>query len=115
MKKIIYLLAFFTINFAFAQDFSQNINSYLNNNRAQLGLEAQDVEDFNIASQSFSKSMQLHNVYVTQQYQGIDIFNTTSSFAVKNNTVVNANITFVQNVTEKVNTTILATPVVVDV
>jgi extracellular elastinolytic metalloproteinase len=105
MKKIIYLLAFFTINFAFAQDFSQNINSYLNNNRAQLGLEAQDVEDFNIASQSFSKSMQLHNVYVTQQYQGIDIFNTTSSFAVKNNTVVNANITFVQNATEKVNTT----------
>ncbi|MFT6126027.1 MAG: hypothetical protein ACJAVA_000486 [Flavobacteriaceae bacterium] len=105
MKKIIYLLAFFTINFAFAQDFSQNINSYLNNNRAQLGLEAQDVEDFNIASQSFSKSMQLHNVYVTQQYQGIDIFNTTSSFAVKNNTVVNANITFVQNVIEKVNTT----------
>jgi extracellular elastinolytic metalloproteinase len=49
--------------------------------------------------------MQLHNVYVTQQYQGIDIFNTTSSFAVKNNTVVNANITFVQNATEKVNTT----------
>ncbi|MBV1923717.1 MAG: M36 family metallopeptidase, partial [Flavobacteriaceae bacterium] len=105
MKKIIYLLAFFTINFAFAQDFSQNVNSYLNNNRTQLGLEAQDVEDFDISSQSFSKSMQLHNVYVTQQYQGIDIFNTTSSFAIKDNSVVNANLKFVQNVTEKVNTT----------
>lgn len=105
MKKIIYLLAFFTFNFVFAQDFSQNINSYLNNNRTNLGLEAQDVECFNISSQSFSKSMQLHNVYVTQQYQGIDIFNTTSSFAVKNNEVVNANLTFIQNVAEKVNTT----------
>ncbi len=105
MKKVLYTLVFFTVSFAFGQDYNSVINSYLDNNRSQLGLQVQDIEDVYINSQSFSVSMQIENVYVSQRYQGIEIFNSTSSFAVKNNLVVNANLSFIKNISEKINTT----------
>lgn len=49
--------------------------------------------------------MSLNNVYVSQEYQGIEIFNSTSSFAVKNGNVVNSAVSFVAGVAQKVNTT----------
>ena len=105
MKKVLYLLAFITVSFANAQDFSGAIDSYLDDHRTELGLQPQDVEEISISSQSFSKSMNLNNVYATQMYQGIEIFNSTSSFAIKNGAVVNANLSFSENVSQKVNTT----------
>ena len=104
MKKLLYLLAFITVGFASAQDFTGVISSYLENNRTQFGLQPQDIDEVAINSQSFSKSMNLNNVWVNQMYQGIEIFNSTSSFAVKNGTVVNANLSFIDNVSQKVNT-----------
>ncbi len=105
MKKLLYVLAFFTITLATAQDFSDSVSTYLNNNRTELGLQSQDVAEFAINSHSYSKSMDLENVYVNQTYQGIEIFNSTSSFAIKNGTVVNAKISFTDGVVQKVNTT----------
>jgi len=105
MKKVLYLLAFITVGFANAQDFSGVIGSYLSNNHAELGLQPQDVGEFSVNSQSFSKSMNLNNVYVNQMYQGIEVFNSTSSIAIKNGNVVNANISFTENLAQKVNTT----------
>ncbi len=105
MKKVLYLLAFITVSFASAQDFSGVISSHLNSNRTALGLEPQDVEEFAISSNSFSKSMNLDNVHVSQMHQGIEIFNSTSSFAIKNGSVVNAALSFTQGVAQKVNTT----------
>lgn len=105
MKKVLYLLAFITVGFASAQDFSGVISSHLNSNRTALGLEVQDVAEIAIGSQSFSKSMNLNNVYVNQMHQGIEIFNSTSSFAVKDGSVVNAALSFTQGVAQKVNTT----------
>ena len=54
---------------------------------------------------SYSKSMDVENVYAIQQYQGIEIFNSVSSFAVKNGQVLNANLSFSDNISQKVNTT----------
>lgn len=105
MKKIIYVIAFFTLQLGFSQDFSGIISSYLNNNRSQLNLLTSDIENFDIKSQSYSKSMQANNVYITQQYQGIDIFNSTSSFAIKNNEVIYAKMGFINNISSKINTT----------
>lgn len=104
MKKIIYVIAFFTLQLGFSQDFSGIISSYLNNNRSQLNLLTSDIENFDIKSQSYSKSMQANNVYITQQYQGIDIFNSTSSFAIKNNEVIYAKMGFINNISSKINT-----------
>ncbi len=105
MKKVLYLLAFITVSFANAQDFSSVVSSYLSGNHAELGLEAQDVSEFSVDSQSFSKSMDLNNVYVNQKHQGIEIFNSTSSIAIKNGNVVHSNVSFTNNVAQKVNTT----------
>ncbi len=103
MKKALYLLAFLTVNFSFAQDYEGVIDSYLTTNRSQLGLQIQDIKDVKVNTMSFSKSMNLDNVYVTQHYQEVEIFNSISSFAIKNNSVVNANLSFIENLSEKIN------------
>lgn len=105
MKKVLLLLAFITVSIASAQDFSSAVSSYLSDNRTELGLQPQDVAEFAISSQSFSKSMELDIVYVNQAYEGIEIFNSTSPFVIKNGTVVNATLAFVENLTQKVNAT----------
>jgi len=105
MKKLLYFVMFIAAGFAYGQDFSGSINNYLNSNRSQLGLESQDVEDVIVDRHSYSKSMDVENVWVVQRYQGIEIFNSSSSFAVRNGQVINANLSFSENLTQKVNTT----------
>lgn len=105
MKKVLYSLLFIAVSFAYGQDFSGSINNYLNSNQETLGLQTKDFEDINVDRQSYSKSMELNNVYVVQRYQGIEIFNSTSSFAVKNGTVEYAALSFSENIAQKINTT----------
>ena len=104
MKKLLYLLAFLMVSVAGAQDYAPVIKSYLNNS-ASLGLSAQDIETISQKSSSYSKSMDVQNVYVNQQHNGIDIFNSTSSFAIRNGEVVNAASRFTANLASRVNTT----------
>lgn len=106
MKKLLYLITFLTTSFAIAQNYEEVIDSYLTINRSELALQLQDIEEVRINTMSFSKSMNLDNVYVLQGYEGIEIFNSISSFAIRNNTVVNANLSFINNLAEKVNATI---------
>ncbi len=96
---------FIATSFAFGQDFSSSVNNYLNSNRSQLGLQSQDVEDVIVDRHSYSKSMNVENVWVLQRYQGIEVFNSSSSFAVRNGVVINANLSFSENLSQKVNTT----------
>jgi extracellular elastinolytic metalloproteinase len=104
MKKLLYFLAFITVSFASAQDFTGVIDTYLDSKQAELGLQPQDIEDISISSQSYSKSMKLDNVYIVQEYQGIEIYNTNSSIAVKDGAVVSAKMAFAQNIAQKINT-----------
>ncbi|GHC42868.1 T9SS-dependent M36 family metallopeptidase [Ulvibacter litoralis] len=105
MKKALFLLAFITVSVVSAQDYSSVISSYLSSNRAELGLQPQDIGEIEISSQSFSKSMELDVVYVNQVHQGIEVFNSTSTFAIRNGNVVNANLSFTENISQKVNAT----------
>lgn len=105
MKKTILLVTLLASTFLIAQDFKAIVTNYLTQNRSQLGLQEQDILDLNVDSHSFSKSMNLENVYITQQYQGIPIFNTTSSFAIKNSQVLQATVSFINNVEQKISST----------
>ena len=105
MKKIIYLLLLFAVNSSFAQDYSNEIKTYLQQNRALYSLQPQDISDISIVSQSYSKSLEAYNVYVEQRYQGIKLFNSTSPFVVKNGAVVHAKVSFMANMASKVNAT----------
>lgn len=104
MKRVLYLFIIFAVNLSFAQDYSGVVENYLQQNRSQHSLKQQDVSDVAIASQSFSKSMQVHNVYVEQYHNGIKVFNSTSPFVIKNGAVVSAKLSFIENVAAKANT-----------
>src|SRR5210317_253069 len=56
-----------------------------------------------MSSSSSSKSMNIQNVYVNQTHNGIEVFNSTSSFAIRNGQVVSAQPKFIQNLETKVN------------
>ena len=105
MKKLLYMFVFMLAGSVFGQDFSSSIKTYLNSNQSELSLQSQDIEDIVIDKHSYSKSMDVENVYVVQQYQGIEIFNSVSSFAIKNGQVKNASLSFSKDVSQKVNTT----------
>ena len=105
MKKLLYMFVFLVVGSVFGQDFSSSINTYLNLNKSELSLQSQDIEDIVIDRHSYSKSMDVENVYVVQKYQGIEIFNSVSSFAIKNGQVKNASLSFSKDVSQKVNTT----------
>ena len=105
MKKVIYLFIFFAVNASFAQDYSNLIKSYLQQNRSQHSLHQQDIADVAVASQAFSESMQADNVYVEQHYQGIKVFNSTSPFVIKDGAVFSAKLGFTTNISAKVNST----------
>ena len=99
------MFVFMLAGSVFGQDFSSSIKTYLNSNQSELSLQSQDIEDIVIDKHSYSKSMDVENVYVVQQYQGIEIFNSVSSFTIKNGQVKNASLSFSKDVSQKVNTT----------
>ncbi len=99
------MFVFMVAGSVLGQDFSSSINTYLNSNQSELSLQSQDIEDIVLDRHSYSKSMDVENVYVVQQYQGIEIFNSVSSFAIKNGQVKNASLSFSKDVSQKVNTT----------
>ncbi|WP_339609761.1 T9SS-dependent M36 family metallopeptidase [uncultured Planktosalinus sp.] len=108
MKKIILCFVFLGVGLLNAQDFPSVIDSYFNENKSQLGLNTQDFEDIRIYNQHYSESTKVNHVYVVQRYQGVELFNATSNFAIDNNgNVKYATIDFLQGVSQKINS---ATP-----
>ncbi|MEH6764000.1 MAG: T9SS-dependent M36 family metallopeptidase [Aequorivita antarctica] len=105
MKKILYLIIIFAVNVSFAQDYSSMVKLYLQQNRGQYSLQQQDISDISVASQSFSKSLQVQNVYVEQRHQGIKLFSSVSSFVIKDGAVISAKLSFTENAAAKVNST----------
>lgn len=103
MKKVLYLIIFFAVNTSFAQDYSNLVKTYLQQNRSQYSLQQQDISDISIASQSYSKNLEAFNVYVEQRHNGIKLFNSTSPFVIKNGTVFSAKLSFTENAAAKVN------------
>ena len=104
MKKYAFLFLLFTIGYSNAQDNQAILENHFNTNRSQLGLTQEDVSDFKVNSSTFSKSMKLDNVYVSQRISGIEVFNSTSVFGIKNGVVVSSKIGFTANTLQKINT-----------
>ncbi|WP_299223065.1 T9SS-dependent M36 family metallopeptidase [uncultured Aquimarina sp.] len=88
------------LGFAQNQDNVSIIKDYL----VTSGMDQKDILDLEIQSESFSKSMNLTNVYVVQKYNGIPIKNNVGNFAIKNGKVVHFSGKLVNDVQSKVNT-----------
>lgn len=105
MKKTLLFIALFSLGFMHSQDFKGVVDSFFNQNRAQFGLNAQDVSDLHIYNQHFSKTTAVNHVYVVQRHQGIEVFNSISNFAISNNNEIkNAEVQFIPLLSSKVNT-----------
>ena len=105
MKKIIYLVIFLAVNVSFGQDFTGAVKSYLQNHQTESSLTQADISDVSISTQSYSKSLKAFNVYVEQYYQGIKIYNSVSPFVIRDGGVITAKLSFVENLSRKVNGT----------
>lgn len=107
MKKITLLTTILISFIGYSQTNKQNIQAYLDSNRAKLGLTAQDVSDWVIESEGSSSSTKITTCRVVQRHQGIELYDAQSNVWVKDNKVINMGNRFISNVAQKVNT---ATP-----
>lgn len=84
------------------KNYQSTISNYFSKNPHNL--TENDYNNLDIYSNSYSKSMDLENVYAKQQANGIPVFNAVGSFAIRNNRVVNYAGHFVNNLQKKANT-----------
>ena len=94
-----------SINAIQAQDELNVIKDYLSAQRNVLNLTQEDINDPVLKSSSFSKSMRVQVAYVNQALQGVEVHNSTSRFAIKDQQVYSARIGFISDLGSKVNTT----------
>jgi len=87
-------------------NYGSQIQTYLNSNKEKFNLIDNDIEDLYVSDEYFSKSTEITHVYVTQRYQGIKIYNAVSSIAIKENAVFYYDNNFIDNISQKTNTTI---------
>lgn len=106
MRKIIYMVffTFLAANFTYAQEFESIVKNYLKNQTAE-NYQATDISDISISSESFSKSLKAHTVYVDQNFRGIRIFNSVSPFVIRNGEVIHAELSFLTDISGKTNGT----------
>ncbi|MGB0450528.1 MAG: T9SS-dependent M36 family metallopeptidase [Flavobacteriaceae bacterium] len=107
MKKLLFFMlgGLMSINAIQAQDDLNVIKDYLNAQRNALNLTQEDINDPVLKSSSFSKSMRVQVAYVNQSLEGIEVHNSTSRFAIKDQQVYSTRLGFVSDLGSKVNTT----------
>ena len=81
------LLFLFSIT-SFAQEDTQLIKEFLENNREQLELETSDISDWIITDHHKSRTSGAVHIYIRQILQGIEVNNGVANFAIKNGKVM---------------------------
>lgn len=103
MKKSLLLFALLISLTGFSQTNRQKIQSRLNADMLKLGQTSTDIADWFVQSETTSKDSKITNYYVVQRYQGIEIFNSQSTFVIKDEKVLGVGNRFVKNINKKVN------------
>ncbi|WP_127846728.1 T9SS-dependent M36 family metallopeptidase [Psychroflexus aestuariivivens] len=103
-QKSLALVLFLFGVFVNAQNQSQIVNDYLENNIRTYNLSLEDVSDLQIDSQHFSESTNVEHVYMQQRFEGKAIYNAISSFALKDAEVVYASLNFENDLENRIQT-----------
>lgn len=107
MSKKAVLLLFCLFSFlGFSQTPLERIKEYVNDNLSKMGMQPQDVADLVIVNELSSESTGITNYHVRQRYSGIEIYNSESSFWIKNNQVMNGGEDFINHIAQKINGTV---------
>ncbi len=115
MKKnypliLVALVAILSFSTGYAQSklsessYNATVKNYLLDQKQKYNLSDTDIADLYLNSESFSKSSNVTNLYINQQYRGIKVFNAVSSLALKNNKVIYFANNFYGSLDAKVNT-----------
>ncbi len=105
-KLLLSILFVFTINLVTAQDAIEIAKKFVHSNYATSKLLKEDVTDLIVSDNYYSKPTGVHHVYLQQSYKGIKVYNAIYNLAIKNGKVVSGNHTFIQNISQKANSTI---------
>ncbi|MFK7787585.1 MAG: hypothetical protein AB8B56_20855, partial [Crocinitomicaceae bacterium] len=96
-------LLFSVISFCgFSQNAEDQIQHYLNDNKEALELTESDIQNWRISDQHFAKQTNLHHVYISQEYNGTEIFGSNAVFAMKGDNVVLTGNRLEQNISGKI-------------
>ncbi|MGO3689218.1 MAG: T9SS-dependent M36 family metallopeptidase [Psychroflexus halocasei] len=105
-KTLLFTLGLMIISSSlFAQNNSQLITDYLKRNASTEGLEFKDVDQLQLSSQHFSKSLDADLVYMQQSVNEILIYNAIGTFLVKNQEVSLQSHNFTSQLNEKTSNT----------
>lgn len=86
-------------------NYKTSINSYLNDVKTQYNITDDDVSDLVINKEYYSSKTKITHVYLTQRYKNIEIFNSETSIAIKDDKVFYFANRFQSDVSAKINTT----------
>jgi len=90
-------------NAAFSQNQSDNNLEIIKEYLLTSGMNENDLSDLKIQSEAFSKSMNVTNVYINQQYNGITIKNVVGNFAIRSGKVVHFSGKLVTDMRARIN------------
>lgn len=104
MKKTLLLLVlgFLSVNLL-AQVPTAKIQDYLDKNKDVYGLNSDDVSNWIVEGTASSKATGITNYYLSQTFQGVEVYNTTSNVWYKNDEVLNIRMQFISDLASKVN------------
>ncbi|GAK92014.1 hypothetical protein JCM19298_2502 [Nonlabens ulvanivorans] len=94
MRILLSLLVLLTCLQANSQDFTSTAKEFLKQNKSQYQIDIQDINELQVTTSSFSKSLNAQTVYISQFYQGIEIASSSSMFLIRDNVVISATISF---------------------
>lgn len=106
MRKFYFVLFYCTLPLAvFAQNQSEIIQKYLDNNYENHNVKLEDVQEWKITDQHISKQSGANYVYIQQEYQGIGISNGVAGFTIKDGEVFNMSNRLVNDINQKIRYT----------
>jgi Zn-dependent metalloprotease len=105
MKKLFIFLTILCTSAFWAQSHKQLIQNYLDLQKSSLNLTASDISDWTIDSEVYGQGTQITSCYIQQNFQGVRVFTSSSTVAIKNNEVVHLSLNFTAQLRQKINTT----------
>jgi len=96
-------LLFSAISFcSFSQNTEKQIQNYFNENKETLELSESDVQNWRITSEHFAKRTGLHHVYLSQEYDGKEVFGANAVFVLKGEKVLMTGNRLQSNISDKI-------------
>lgn len=89
-----------------AQDSKEGIvRTYITENLTTLNVSASDVNDWIVQDEYLSKKSQTIQLHIKQRYGGVEVYNGTANFSIKDDKVIFVGNSLVADLAEKVSTT----------